>query len=99
MKFSEAFGKDFGIQVKGKLITPADVARELAERMIGIFVPNKNGERPVYGKIKKFQEDPYWKDYVLFFEYFHGDTGQGLGASHQTGWTGLIATLIQEWRR
>jgi len=99
VKFGEAFGKDFGVKIDGKLVTPYMVAEELANRMIKIFVPDKNGHRPVYGDIKKFQEDPYWKDYVLFFEYFHGDTGKGLGASHQTGWTGLIATLIQEWRR
>ncbi|MBL7959325.1 glucosidase [bacterium] len=99
VKFGEAFGKDFGITVEGEFITPHKIAEELAERMIKIYIPDKSGKRPVYGNIRKFQEDPHWKDYLQFFEYFHGETGQGLGASHQTGWTGLIATLIQEWRR
>ncbi len=98
-KFAEAFGDHFGIDKDGKHITPASLAEELANRMISIFVPGKNGHRPVHGPYEKFQNDPHWKDYVLFYEYFHGETGQGLGASHQTGWTALVATLIQEWRR
>jgi hypothetical protein len=53
----------------------------------------------VYGGSKKFQEDPHWRDYILFYEYFHGDNGAGIGASHQTGWSGLVASLIDEWRR
>jgi hypothetical protein len=80
-------------------LSPYDLAEELANRMIAIFVPDKKGRRPVHGPYEKFQTDPYWKDYVLFYEYFHGETGQGLGASHQTGWTALVTTLIQEWRR
>lgn len=99
VKFSEAFGKDYGIQRDGKLITPYKLAEDLANRMIKIFLPDEKGHRPVHGVNKKFQTDPHWKDYVLFYEYFHGDTGQGLGASHQTGWTALIATLIKEWRQ
>ncbi len=99
VKFGEAFGKDFGTTVNGEFVTPYKIAEELAERMIRIYLPDTRGHRPVYGNIRKFQEDPHWKDYLLFFEYFHGETGQGLGASHQTGWTGLMATLIQEWRR
>lgn len=99
VKFSEAYGDHFGIQKNGKLLSPYDLAEELANRMIAIFVPDKNGRRPVHGPYEKFQTDPHWKDYVLFYEYFHGETGQGLGASHQTGWTALVATLIQEWRR
>lgn len=99
VKFGEAFGDDFGIEHDGRFITPAALAEDLANRMIKIFIPDKNGRRPVYGNTKKFQDDPHWKDHLQFFEYFHGDTGKGLGASHQTGWTGLVATLIQEWRR
>lgn len=99
VKFSHAFGEDYGIDVKGEFYTPYRLAEELANRMINIFLPDDKGHRPVYKGIRKFQEDPHWKDYVLFYEYFHGDTGQGLGASHQTGWTCLIATLIQEWRK
>ena len=61
-----------------------------------MFLPDAEGKRPVYGDTPKFQDDPHWKDLVLFYEYFHGDTGFGLGASHQTGWTGLVANLILE---
>ncbi len=64
-------------------------------RLSKIFLPGKDGKRPVHGDTKKFQEDPHWKDYILFYEYFHGDNGAGLGASHQTGWTGLVAKMIQ----
>ena len=66
---------------------------------IRIFTRGPDGRRPVYGSRRKFQEDPYWRDLILFHEYFDGDTGEGLGASHQTGWTGLVASLIDEWRR
>ncbi|MEL6855177.1 MAG: glucosidase, partial [Cyanobacteria bacterium J06607_13] len=67
----------------------------LAKRMIKTFLRDESGRRPVYGGLAKFQNDPYWKDYVLFYEYFNGDDGAGLGASHQTGWTGLVAHMIQ----
>ena len=66
-----------------------------ARRLSSIFRRDTSGKRPVYGGTKKFQEDPHWRDYILFYEYFHGDNGAGLGASHQTGWTGLVAKLIQ----
>ena len=75
------------------------VAEDLANRMIRIFTRDALGRRPVYGSVRKFQEDPHWRDLILFHEYFHADTGEGLGASHQTGWTGLVASLIDEWRR
>jgi hypothetical protein len=71
-----------------------DVAQELARRLSGIFMKDQNGRRPVYGGTQKFQEDPHWRDLLLFYEYFHGDNGAGLGASHQTGWTGVVARLI-----
>jgi hypothetical protein len=71
----------------------------VANRMISMFTRNKEGRRPIYGGCEKFQSDQYWRDYIQFFEYFHGDNGAGLGASHQTGWTGLVASLIDEWRR
>ena len=70
-----------------------------ADRLIRIFTRDAYGRRPVYGGTRKFQEDPHWRDLILFYEYFHGDNGAGLGASHQTGWTGLVASLIDEWRR
>lgn len=79
----------------GKLMTLEEVATELSNRLIRIFLRNEHGERPVYGGQSVFQHDPHWRDYVLFYEYFHGDNGAGLGASHQTGWTGLVAELIQ----
>jgi hypothetical protein len=79
-------------------LTFREIAAELAERMIRIFTRNECGERPVYGGARKFQDDPHWRDYLLFYEYFHGDNGAGLGASHQTGWTALVASLIDEWR-
>ncbi len=72
-----------------------EVGKELANRLAKIFKRNDNGRRPVYGGAEKFQFDPYWRDYILFYEYFHGDNGAGLGASHQTGWTGIVASTIQ----
>jgi hypothetical protein len=75
------------------------VAEELANRMIRIFTRDAEGRRPVYGRLRKFQEDPHWRDLLLFYEYFHGDSGAGLGASHQTGWTGVIARLLDLFGR
>jgi hypothetical protein len=75
------------------------VAREIANRLTRIFLRDQSGKRPVYGGTEKFQTDPYWKDNILFYEYFHGDNGAGLGASHQTGWTGLVAKLIELFGR
>jgi hypothetical protein len=71
-----------------------EVSKEIADRLIGTFTRDKHGRRPVYGGTEKFQTDPHWRDYILFYEYFHADNGAGLGASHQTGWTGLVSTLI-----
>jgi hypothetical protein len=68
---------------------------EIARRLTRVFLRDEKGRRPVYGGSEKFQTDPHWRDHVLFHEYFHGDNGAGLGASHQTGWTGLVAKLIQ----
>jgi len=75
-------------------MTLFEVAKEIERRLASTFLRDKNGQRPVYGGSKKFQEDPHWRDLVLFYEYFHGDNGAGLGASHQTGWTGLVARFI-----
>ena len=71
------------------------MAQELGRRLISIFVPDEDGRRPLYGGTERFQTDPLWKDHLLFNEYFHGDNGAGLGASHQTGWTGLVARMVQ----
>jgi hypothetical protein len=70
------------------------VAKDLATRLTRIFRRDEHGQRPVYGGTEVFQTDPHWRDHLLFYEYFHGDNGAGLGASHQTGWTGLVAMLI-----
>jgi hypothetical protein len=96
-KLARAYGADLSFDVNGTKWTVGDLAQSHARRMINIFLRDKNGRRPVYGNIEKFQTDPHWRDYVYFHEYFHGDTGVGLGASHQTGWTGLAASLIDEW--
>jgi hypothetical protein len=76
-------------------MTLFEVSQEIANRLIRIFLRGEDGRRPVYGDIDKLQTDPHWRDLILFFEYFHGDNGSGIGASHQTGWTGTIARLIQ----
>jgi hypothetical protein len=101
LRFSDALGKDFSAPSAGasQSITPRDMAAEIANRMISIFKQNAEGKRPVFGPYAKFQQDPHWRDCLLFHEYYHGDTGMGLGASHQTGWSGLVANLIDEWRR
>jgi hypothetical protein len=71
------------------------VAQEIAKRLSAIFLSDKDGRRPVYGGTEKFQKDPHWKDLILFYEYFQGDNGAGLGASHQTGWTGLVPIMLE----
>ena len=76
-----------------------EVAQEISNRMIATFLRDVKGRRPVYGGTKKFQEDPHWRDYILFYEYFHGDNGAGLGASHQTGWTATIPLLAHLFAR
>ena len=96
------YGDEFKVECptgSGKYMTMYEVAREISRRLSSIFLPDANGERPVYGGARKFQEDPYWKDYILFYEYFHGDNGAGLGASHQTGWTGIIARALDLFAR
>lgn len=101
-KLGKAYGPRLAIEspVPGEPdITLDNMARGFAERLIKIFARDEQGRRAVHGPYEKFQNDPHWRDYLLFYEYFHGDTGQGLGASHQTGWTGLVASLIDEWRR
>jgi hypothetical protein len=76
-------------------MTLFEVARDLADRLVAIFLPGADGGRPVHGGTTRFRDDPHWRDLVLFYEYFHGDNGAGLGASHQTGWSGVVARLIQ----
>jgi hypothetical protein len=98
MSFYLFYGDNFKIECptgSGKLMNLFEVAREIANRLTGIFLRDGSGRRPVYGGTEKFQTDPQWRDYILFYEYFHGDNGAGLGASHQTGWTGVVAKLIE----
>jgi hypothetical protein len=76
--------------------TLSEVAAELSRRLTRLFLRDADGCRPVYGRTETFQQDPYWRDLVLFYEYFHGDNGAGLGASHQTGWTALVTKLLQQ---
>jgi len=96
------YGNDFKAECpkgSGKYLTLFEIAKEINRRMASIFIRDADGKRPVYGGTSKLQEDPHWKDYILFYEYFHGDNGAGLGANHQTGWTGLIARGLDVFHR
>ena len=101
-KIDEAMRSSLAVPTRGspdRALTPREMAAALAERLIGLFTRGADGRRRMFGGIEKFQEDPHWRDHLQFPEYFNGDTGAGLGAMHQTGWTGLVANLIDEWRR
>ncbi len=92
------YGDDFRVECptgSGQRMTLFEVAQEISNRLVAIFLRDVKGQRPVYGGTRKFQEDPHWRDYILFYEYFHGDNGAGLGASHQTGWTAVLPMLAQ----
>jgi hypothetical protein len=100
-KLGAAYGPELTVKVGGE---PEEqnlwqVAENLANRLIRIFTRDAAGRRPVFGSRARLHDDPHWRDYLPFHEYFHGETGEGLGASHQTGWTALVASLIDEWRR
>ncbi len=98
-KFHYFYGDDLKVECptgSGKMMNLWDVSQEISRRLSHIFLKDKNGKRPIYGDLEKFQNDENWKDLILFHEYFHGDTGAGVGASHQTGWTGLVAKLLQQ---
>src|SRR5215471_13803550 len=98
LNFYAYYGDDFKIECptgSGKMMNLFEVAKEISDRLSRIFLRDERGRRPVYGGIEKFQTDPHWRDHILFYEYFHGDNGAGLGANHQTGWTGVVAKLIQ----
>ncbi len=97
LQYYSYFGDAFKIECptgSGRLMTLFEIAEELGRRLSAIFLRDENGRRPVYGGTEKFQADPHWRDYLQFFEYFHADNGAGLGASHQTGWTGIIARVM-----
>jgi hypothetical protein len=96
------YGDSFTVECptgSGQMMNLFEVSREIADRLTHIFTPDERGRRPVYGGTERFQSDPYWRQLILFHEYFHGDNGAGLGASHQTGWTGLIAAIIDLYAR
>ena len=102
LQYYAYYGNDFTIECptgSGRHLNLYQVAEEIARRLARIFLRDDAGQRPVYGGTKKFQEDPHWRDLILFYEYFHGDNGAGLGASHQTGWTGTIAVAMDLFGR
>jgi hypothetical protein len=92
------YGDEFLVECptgSGRMCTLYEVAKEISDRLVATFLTDADGRRPVYGGADTFQTDPHWRDLISFYEYFHGDNGAGLGASHQTGWTGVVAKLIQ----
>ncbi len=98
-KFHHYLGEDYKVECptgSGQFMTLWEVASEISRRLTRIFLRNENGARPVHGPNGLYQTDPHWRDLSLFYEYFHGDDGSGVGASHQTGWTGLVAKLLQQ---
>jgi hypothetical protein len=98
-KYQSYFGDEFKIEHptgSGEMRSLGEVADDVARRLVSIFLPDTAGRRPVFGTYETFQTDPRWKDQLFFHEYFHGDSGAGLGASHQTGWTGLVLDLIAD---
>jgi hypothetical protein len=97
LRMGAYYGDSFQVECptgSGRYMNLMEVAHELATRLINTFARNSEGRRPVFGGAEKFQTDPYWRDNLLFYEYFHGDNGSGVGASHQTGWTGCIGRII-----
>jgi hypothetical protein len=97
-RYHHFYGDAFQVECptgSGNMMNLQQVAKELSRRLTSIFLPNDNGMRPCHGEIKKYADDPHWRDLVLFNEYFHGETGRGLGASHQTGWTALAVKLLE----
>lgn len=98
-RFYHYYGDDFKVECptgSGNMMNLDQVADELSNRLIRLFLRDANGKRPFNGGIELFQRDPLWRDNILFHEYFHGDNGAGIGASHQTGWTGLVAKLLDQ---
>jgi hypothetical protein len=97
-RFYQYYGDDFKLEHptgSGQMRTLQEIADDLSERLIRIFKKDSSGQRPVYNHIPRIKQDPHFRDYIYFYEYFHGDNGRGVGATHQTGWTGLVAKLIQ----
>ena len=97
LQYYAYYGNSFTVECptgSGNRMTLYEVAEEITRRLSRIFLRDAQGRRPVYGGSETFQDDPHWRDLLLFYEYFHGDSGAGLGASHQTGWTGMVARLM-----
>jgi len=98
-KYHHYFGDEFKVECptgSGVMMNLSDVAAMLSRRMSRLFLRDEHGRRPIFGGSEKFQTDPHFRDHILFYEYFHGDNGAGMGASHQTGWTALVAKLLQQ---
>jgi hypothetical protein len=98
-RFHHYYGNDFLVECptgSGRRLPLRDIADEVSSRLIRLFLRDAEGCRPIHGNRQQLQSDPHFSDYIWFYEYFHGDTGAGLGASHQTGWTGLVANLLQK---
>ena len=98
-RLHQYYGDSFSVEVptgSGKNINLGEAACVLSRRLSTLFLPDVNGRRPIYAENSIFQQDPYFRDFILFHEFFDGDSGKGLGASHQTGWTGLVAKLLQQ---
>jgi hypothetical protein len=96
-KFHHYYGDDFKVECpvgSNQFVTLNEAANEIATRLTRIFLADRSGSRPAFGHHPRMQTDPHFRDHLLFYEYFHGDTGRGVGASHQTGWTGLVAKLL-----
>jgi hypothetical protein len=101
-RYHHFYGDDLTVECpvgSGRRMNLREVARELARRLGSLFLPGSDGRRPCHGDDSRYAEDPHWKDLVLFHEYFHGDTGRGVGASHQTGWTALVLRAIEDTAR
>jgi hypothetical protein len=100
LQYYAYYGDAFKVECptgSGQWMTLYQVAEDIAGRLSGIFLRDATGSRPVYGGTTTFQDNPHWRNLILFYEYFHGDNGAGIGASHQTGWTGLVAKLMQQY--
>jgi len=101
-RFHYYYGDEFKIECptgSGQYLSLDEVANEISRRLSNLFLKDANNKRAIFGENEKMQNDPNFSDYILFFEYFHGDSGRGVGASHQTGWTGLVAKLLQPKRK
>jgi len=101
-RYHHFYGDNFTMEFptgSGRRLNLAEIARELSERLVKLFLPNGGGRRPALGMEPRFVSDPHWRELLWFHEYFHGETGEGLGASHQTGWTALVAKMIAGKRR